>query len=133
MMQTYNVPGTDLVVLIGNNDPVIRNNFTGNILYGDRVRDTKSGKRFQRDVLIKQARAASQVATVQKKERVTSLQNNTVAVDENNGSVYFFPAGTTLREVAYELTDDFNSLDEYRFIDLVTMKDIQIVLAIEIL
>lgn len=133
MMQTYNVPGTDLVVLLGNGMPVIRNNFTGNILYGDRVRDTNSGKRFQRDVLIKQARAASQVATVQKKERVTSLQNNTVAVLEEDGYSQFFPAGTTLSEVASELTDDCNSLDDYRFIDLVTMKDIHIVLAIETL
>lgn len=133
MMQTYTVPGTDLVVLLGNGAPVIRNNFTGNILYGDRVRDTNSGKRFQRDVLIKQARAASQVATVQKKERVTSLQNNTVAVLEEDGYSQFFPAGTTLSEVASELTDDCNSLDDYRFIDLVTMKDIHIVLAIETL
>lgn len=133
MMQTYTVPGTDLVVLLSNGMPVIRNNFTGNILYGDRVRDTNSGKRFQRDVLIKQARAASQVATVQKKERVTSLQNNTVAVLEEDGYSQFFPAGTTLSEVASELTDDLNSLDDYRFIDLVTMKDIHIVLAIETL
>lgn len=133
MMQTYTVPGTDLVVLLGNGMPVIRNNFTGNILYGDRVRDTNSGKRFQRDALIKQARAASQVATVQKKERVTSLQNNTVAVDESGGNVYFYRADTTLSEVASEINGDFNSLDDYRFIDLVTMKEIQIVLAIETL
>ena len=131
MMQTYNVPGTDLVVLIGNNDPVIRNIATGNILYGDRVRDTNTGKRFQRDALIKQARAASQIVTVQKKGRVASLQNNTVAVDENDGNVYFFPAGTSLSVVASELSSDYDDLEDYRFIDLVTMKDIQIVLTIE--
>lgn|SRR5574343_172039 len=144
-MQVFKVPGTGLEVIQNIDRYFIRNPKTGRQLFAERVQDPLTGKRFQRDALIKQAKTALQVTTiprtvvsnvepkVEQPKKQMELQNNIVAVSEENQFSFFFNKGYTLAEVISVINDGgFYDLDEFRFIDLVTKQDLRITLNIEV-
>lgn len=140
-MQVFKVPGTGLEVIQNIDRYFIRNPKTGRQLFAERVQDPLTGKRFYRTDLIEQAKAALQVMTiprtvaskVEQPKKKAELQNNIVAVSEENQVSFFFEKGYTLAEVISVINNEgYYDLDEFRFIDLVTKQDLRITLNIEV-